>query len=194
MMKSKALETATDGTLDTQEKLDAATAAHAALIAFIAAATAVDMAMYQAQADSEVIPVLIPSECTRNSSRQANPHSSLGNNNHLELSKFELVKGGWRTGMMLIMLRQIPLSRNGVDGFRFSCSRRIRRCSLRLFRQYLNQKTRTYPKTRPGCEMNGGPKESCKGPPPSLNVNYRRGRSWWPRSRRSCCRPFHTAQ
>ena len=88
MMKSKALETATDGTLDTQEKLDAA------LIAFIAAATAVDTAMYQAQADSEVIPVLIPSECTRNSSRQANPHSSLGNNNHLRLSKFELVKGG----------------------------------------------------------------------------------------------------
>ena len=88
MMKSKALETATDGTLDTQEKLDAA------LIAFIAAATAVDTAMYQAQADSEVIPVLIPSECTRNPSRQANPHSSLGNNNHLRLSKFELVKGG----------------------------------------------------------------------------------------------------
>lgn len=58
MMKSKALETATDGTLDTQEKLDAATAAHAALIAFIAAATAVDTAMYQAQADSEVIPVV----------------------------------------------------------------------------------------------------------------------------------------
>lgn len=92
-MKSKALETATDGTLDTQEKLDAATAAHAALIAFIAAATAVDTAMYQAQADSEVISVLIPSEYTRNSSRQANPHSSLGNNNHLGLSKFELVKG-----------------------------------------------------------------------------------------------------
>ena len=77
--------------------------------------------------------------------------------------------------MMLIMLRQIPLSRNGVDGFRFSCSRRFPWRSLRLFRQYLNQKTRTYPKTRPGCEMNGGPKESRKGPPPSLNVNYSSG-------------------
>ena len=52
-MKSEALETATAGTLDTQEKLDAAAAAHAALIASIAAATAVaDTAMYQAQADA----------------------------------------------------------------------------------------------------------------------------------------------
>ena len=52
MMKAEALETATAGTLDTQEKLDAATTAHTALIASIAAATDVDTAMYQAQADA----------------------------------------------------------------------------------------------------------------------------------------------
>ncbi len=47
------------------------------------------------------------------------------------------------------------------------------------------QKTRTCPKTRPGCEMNSGPKESCKGPPPSLKVN----RLWWLRRPQPCCCP-----
>ena len=82
--------------------------------------------------------------------------------------------------------RSMPPSTTDVKGIGFakrgsySCNwfngryiHRILRCSLCLFRQNQDQKTRTYPKTRPGCEMNGGLKESSKGPPPSLKITLR---------------------